>query len=112
MPYTQPERRKIVDEWIPQAGDLVYCHYKRILEVWHKKPCFNTAYLIKKSASGGSYVPEELELLKPLNEPLPPALEGLKVDRNVCYRMAYDEFKRRILDPYEDKKIQENGDVK
>ncbi len=113
MPYITKERRDIVDSVVPTledfkpvAGDYVYWYYKQMVFEFRKNPSFTKAYYIYKDVSnpyntflGITRMPDVLRVTT------------TEVDTKSCIELAWQEFYRRIVGPYEDKKIIENGDI-
>lgn len=105
MPYTIKERRQaMLDGTLKdiKAGDIVFYFYHHMVQQWKEKQSFETAYYIRSESNEyfGAY-----DILKKFPQ------SAINYNVDTCFYMAWDEFRRRFLDPYEDQKKIENGDV-
>lgn len=96
MPYIKQELREELKTREPKTyGELVYVIYKEYVARWLANPKFDTAFLIKSDSAFAYNLVADFTSHQVFT----------------AQEMAYDEFKRRYLDPYEDRKWFENGDV-
>lgn len=96
MPYIKKELRSPIDEFLePLIERLKAMISSDVLELSDKELAGCLTYiifkLIRKFYADGTWYG--------------------KMDAEKVCASAIDEFKRRFLHPYEDKKIEENGDV-
>lgn len=119
MPYTKPERREVVDSFKGEYGDLVYFYYKILVEAWTFNPSFSRyfqmRYLVpnyQEKVDGDilSAVAEVDESGESILR-VPECLQSIEFAKYHAYDCAVDELKRRYVDPYENQKLKENGDI-
>lgn len=97
MPFIKPERRPIIDEkglWAldeVQPGDRCYFFYKRMVDRWKANPRWTTAHEIYK----------EIQYAPLMDNP----------DDEAAYELAWQVFFIKYVWPYEQKKMEENGDI-
>jgi hypothetical protein len=106
MPYIKQEDRNVFDPSIQNLVDALDIH------TTNTSTCYNgtTTYKFKGNLNY-AFTKIAKDFMKNVE------LNGVKFgyqeisDIEGALRGAADEFKRRVLDPYEDLKITENGDV-
>lgn len=118
MPYIVQERRKHLlkhPEAASTPGELNFIFYSKMLEEWKKSPCYDTVHRIAKSIESAG----EDDIFYDAYAAIWEEQLGLRggaifygSDLMAALNLAFAEFYRRIVAPYEDKKILENGDVK
>lgn len=90
MPFVTPEHRANPDPLIP--GDLCYRHYKRMVDRWNRERRWTTAHNIY------------LDLIK--------AKRDTPVGDDIAaHDLAWQVFFILKVMPYEEEKIEENGDI-
>jgi hypothetical protein len=96
MPFIKPERRPIIDEkglWALdeiQVGDYCYEFYKPMVDRWRANPRWTTAHEIYR------------DMIRSVNKDW---------DMQAAYELAWQVFFIKYVWPYEQKKIEENGDI-
>lgn len=101
MPYITKEFREEVkrEKFIRQPGDAVFLIYEVLVKEWKHEPRFTTAFnLLHKRQVMLNKLWQEYENFSPANW-------------ETAFDLAYMEFYRQYVGPYEDKKKQEYGDV-
>lgn len=110
MPYLTDKRRKEIFENLKTAsgeGDWNFLYTLDYLREWLKpdNQRYHTIHRIKKAS---------ISLTSDLTEGTDTLLIGLGVsfkDIITARAAAYDEFRRRVVDPYEEYCIAKNGDI-
>lgn len=110
MPYIDAKSRTYFDEKPFEAktdGDLAYILYKFVvLPAWKAEPRWTTYATLRKGQLDPRRVGEFLKYAKALEK------NGADVVAIMAaYTAAVDELKRKYVDQYEMRKIQENGDI-
>lgn len=100
MPYIKQEARKrLADGEAPQApGEINYLFYQSMLKAWKVKPSYDTVHDILHCKR------EALQIVSLIASACPKCLE-------TGFTLAFMEFYRRKVVPYEERKIVENGDI-
>ena len=111
MPYILKNKRDAVDSTfkslkVVEPGEAVYLFYKHYVKMWKETPRFSQAFAIRMLIER----PERNSVVWDLSKDL--MFKSLtKSEIQNARAMAYEEFKRRYLDVYENTKLEENGDV-
>ena len=111
MPYILKSKRDEVDTnfskiKVLEPGEAVYLFYKHFLKLWNSNPRFGQAFSIRMLIERPERDTHVWELSTAMQ------FKSLtKSEIQNARTMAYEEFKRRFLDTYEDSKISSNGDV-
>lgn len=116
MPYVDSNTRKeLYIRNVRTPGELNYMMTMCILKYVEKYGMsYNTAFEVKKAmrrvenggTRDGHELVEAIYAIKTTEDS-----ELTHEEFQISAAMAYDEFRRRAVDPYEDSKILQNGDV-
>jgi hypothetical protein len=110
MPYLNEERKTFIDLHPDKAkdeGDMNYLFTLGILNAWKKVPRYKTIHHLRKACFyDASVIPEVWAIEQRFKR-----INAHPTDIKVAKELAFNEFMRRIGNPYEDSKIKENGDV-
>jgi hypothetical protein len=110
MPYLTEERKRFLDlnpDKAYEVGDCNYLFTLGLIHEWNKEPRYKTIHRLKKACYSDSTASTAVFAIEA-------RLRGTNVDKldiETAKQLAFDEFYRRIGSKYEDKKIEENGDV-
>lgn len=106
MPFIKPEKRKIIDNLEDytkiffdehhfdfQVGDICYCFYKQMVDLWKKTPRWYTAHQI--------YLQKEMVVKN----------KNYSEDARAAVELAWQVFFQKYVIPYENQKEKENGGI-
>lgn len=109
MPYIKKDKRlKIVKDptYISDVGDLNFAYSTIYIALWDKKQSYTTIEFIAGIGLGHEFPNFIAELDRVV---IRRGFSSNEVKR--AKLLAYNEFMRRVGNNYEDKKIDENGDI-
>lgn len=103
MPYIKQSEREHVDKGgeINTAGQLNYVYYKAMLKFWNVRESYQTIHDIYKAVTEKDY-----GYFGFFSTP-----QFTVGDNDTAMELAFKEFYRRIVIPYETKKMHLNGDI-
>ena len=111
MPYIKAEQRSLLSRQplaIESVGDLNYLAFTKMVEIWNSNKKYETVHKIKKLVRS----PDSTEEFGQLLYLVPKAAIGYDAeDVKAAIELAFLEFYRRIVAPYENQKAKENGDL-